>query len=75
MLQLLRRRAMLRGPFGGSKQWTLLWAVLIGLRLVRKMTHREPEVVFSERLAPGESLVIAGREVEPRVIGGATADH
>ena len=69
-MRWLRRRAMLRGPFGGSKQWTLVWAVLFGLRLIRRVTHREPQVVFCEELRPGESLLIAGIDRDPRVVGG-----
>lgn len=70
MFTYLRRRAMLRGPLGGSRQWTLLWAVLLAVRLLKRFTKGKPEIVYSETLQPGESLVISGGDREPRVIGG-----
>jgi hypothetical protein len=66
---------MLRGPLGGSRQWTLLWAVLLGVRLLRRVTRSEPEVVFTETLRPGESLLIAGGERAPTVVGGHDTSH
>ena len=45
MVAFVRRRALLRGPFGGSRQWTVLWALLLAVRLVRRLTRDKPEVV------------------------------
>ena len=70
MSSYLRRRSFLAGPLGGSRQWTLLWAVLLGLRLVRRLSRHEPEVVFREELKRGESLVISGTDREPTIVGG-----
>jgi hypothetical protein len=62
MLRYLYCRAQLRGPFGGSRGWTILWAVLLGGRLLRRLTSAKPEVVYSSRLLPGEALVIRSGE-------------
>lgn len=70
MFRFLRRRATLKGPLGGSKQWTLVWAALLGLRLLKRLTSSKPEILLTERLAPGESLLISGVDREPRVLGG-----
>lgn len=70
MLTYIRRRAALRGPLGGSREWTALWALLVAARLVRRFTRSSEKVVFSHRLAPGERLVISGDETEPSVLGG-----
>jgi hypothetical protein len=70
MISFVRKRAALRGPLGGSRGWTALWALLLGARLVRKLTHQKEKVVFTHTLAPGERLLIAGEDTEPRVIGG-----
>lgn len=70
MLTFIRRRATLRGPLGGSREWTALWALLVAVRLVRRFTRRSEEIVFSHRLAPGERLVISGDGTEPRIVGG-----
>jgi hypothetical protein len=69
MLRYLRRRATIRGPFGGSRQWTLVWAILMGVRLLRRLTKSKEDVVYSEELRPGESLLISGVDREPRIIG------
>ena len=70
MFSSLRRRAMRRGPLGGSRQWTLLWALLLAARLFRRFTKGKEEVVFSHRLQPGERVVISHDDSDPKVIGG-----
>jgi hypothetical protein len=70
MIPYLRRRAGLKGPLGGSRAWTLLWALLLGARLVRRLTKGKPEVLLIESVGPGEALLIAGVDREPRVLGG-----
>lgn len=71
MFSYLRKRATMAGPLGGSRQWTIVWAVLVGARLLRRLTKPKVEVVFSETLQPGESLLISGDDREPRIVGGA----
>ena len=58
MLNYLRRRAQLKGVVGGSRGWTILWGVLVGARLLRRLTKDEDKVVFSRKLQPGEAVVI-----------------
>jgi len=65
MVAFVRRRALLRGPFGGSRQWTVLWALLLAVRLVRRLTRDKPEVVLSETLRRGPPAV----ERRPRTSG------
>lgn len=59
MLGFLLRQAFRRGVLGGSRPWLVMGGVALGLRVLRKVTGSEPEVVYSEELGPGESLVIA----------------
>jgi hypothetical protein len=70
MIPYVRRRAMLRGPLGGSRRWTYLWAFLFGVRLVRRLTRSKPELLLSETIGPGQTLLISGIDLEPKVIGG-----
>ncbi len=65
MLSYLRRRAQFKGVIGGSRGWTILWAVLIGGRLLRRATTDAPEVVFTRKLRTGESVVIRSDRPEP----------
>ena len=67
---LIHRQAQLRGLLGGSKPWTVLWVFLTLRRLLKRVFQDEPEIVYSERLEPGQSLVISAQDREPRVIGG-----
>lgn len=58
MRRYLYRRAQMKGLFGGSKGWTIVWTVLFGARMLKKLRGREPETVYSEVLGAGETLLI-----------------
>ena len=57
MLKTLVRIGFARG-IGGSRGWLAVGVVAGGLRMVRKMAKREPDVVYLEELHPGQSVVI-----------------
>ncbi len=57
MLKTLVRIGFPRG-IGGSRGWLAVGVVAGGLRMVRKMAKREPDVVYLEELHPGQSVVI-----------------
>ncbi len=65
MIRYLRRRAQFKGVIGGSRGWTILWAVLVGGRMLRRATTDAPEVVFTRELRAGESVVIRSEHPEP----------
>lgn len=67
------RRAQTKGLLGGNRSWSIVWAVLFGLRILRRLTSDKPEVVFSDKLEPGETLVIRHGETPVRVLGGEPA--
>jgi len=56
--RLLRARAFSRGVLGGSRAWLVVWSVLVGVRVVRRVAGNKPRVLLCEPLAPGEVLVI-----------------
>jgi hypothetical protein len=64
----LFRRGLRKGVFGGSRPWLVLWLVLAGLRVLRRIARDEPEIVFSEALDPGETLVITAKDRSPKAI-------
>lgn len=66
----LYRQAQVRGLLGGSRPWTILWGVLLAKRLLGRLLRDEPEIVYSEELAPGETLIISGEGRDPRILGG-----
>ena len=57
MLKTLVRLGFARG-IGGSRGWLAVGVVAGGLRMLRKMAKREPDVVYLEELHPGQSVVI-----------------
>jgi hypothetical protein len=57
MLKSLVRIGFARG-LGGSRVWLTLGVVAGGLRLLRRMATREEDVVYLEKLLPGQSVVI-----------------
>jgi hypothetical protein len=57
MLKVLRRVGLARG-IGGSRAWLAIGLTAGGLQLARRALKREPDVVYSEELHPGQSLVI-----------------
>ena len=57
MLRSLTRLGLRRGLLGGSRPWTVLFVVAGGLRVLRRITEGK-EIVFSEKLEPGTTLVI-----------------
>ena len=70
MLRLLYRQAQVRGLLGGSRPWTLVWGLMFGARLVRRVTGDKPKVVYREKIVPGQVLVIRNGDRDVRVLGG-----
>ena len=65
MISYLRRRAQMKGVVGGARGWSILWAVLMGGRLLRRAATDKPEIVFTRKLRAGESVVIRSEHPEP----------
>lgn len=60
------RAGLRRGLLGGSRPWIVVGGVALGLRALGRLAAHEPEVVFCERLSPGETLVISrDRQARP----------
>jgi hypothetical protein len=52
------RKGLRRGVLEGETPWLVLGAVALLAQLSLKVLKRRPEVVFSEKLGPGEQLII-----------------
>ena len=59
MLRFLLRAGFHRGVLGGSRAWTAIAGITFGIRVLRKITGSEPEVVHTTKLRPGESLLVS----------------
>lgn len=62
VLRYLIRQGWRRGIAGGSPAWTAICGLGLLGYLAGRAWHREPEVVFSEKLALGEVLRISLEE-------------
>lgn len=62
ILRFLVRRGMRmgwdRGVVEGHRGWVVVGGAALLARLAGRAMHREPEVVFREKLRPGESIRI-----------------
>lgn len=59
MLRSLIRLGVVRGLFGGNRGWLALGAAAAGVRGLARLARKEPDVVYSEDLEPGQSLLIS----------------
>jgi hypothetical protein len=57
--RLLFARAMQRGFLGHSRFWTIVGTIGVAMKVLRKLTKDEPEVAYSEKLRPGQTLLIS----------------
>ena len=67
----LVRARMWQGAMGGSPVWTVLAAVSVTRALVKRLSG-EDSVLFTHKLLPGETLVIANQEEGVSVQGPGT---
>ena len=65
MLAYLRAKAMSRGFLGGSQLWMAIGVVVWSIRFFQWLTRPETAVIYRDRLAPGQSVVITHREPLP----------
>jgi hypothetical protein len=59
VVQILRRNGVRKGIFGGSRGWAAVAVGTWGYTTLKRMARREPELVFSEELKPGQRIVIS----------------
>ena len=62
IVRYLMRQGWRRGVVGGSPAWTVVCGLGLLGYLAGRALHREPDLVFSEKLAPGEVIRIIHEE-------------
>ena len=62
----LMREGWRRGVLGGNPAWTAVGALGLLGYLAGRAWHREADVVFSEKLLPGQTLRIHHEATPPR---------
>jgi hypothetical protein len=58
MLAYLRAKALSRGLLGGSQLWLVIGFVVWTVRFFQWLTRPDTAVIYRDRLAPGQSIVI-----------------
>lgn len=58
-LRLRARSRMWRGALAGERVWVAIAAVSLARRLMKKLNSPQSQIVYSEELLPGQSLVIS----------------
>ena len=58
-VRLAQTRGFYRGVVGGSGGWAVVYFVIVGAQVVRKVFGKHPEVAAIERLEPGQFIRIA----------------
>ncbi len=66
MFALLRSRSLRKGFLRGSRMWSAVGVVVWGVHLVRRAVGRRPEVVTTENIRPGRSIVVSSVERKNR---------
>jgi hypothetical protein len=67
------RARMWSGALGGSRLWTVVAAVSVTRSLIRRLSGQDT-VLFSRKLGPGETLVIANQAEGVSVSGPGTGN-
>lgn len=62
MFAFLRARSLREGFLRGRRAWTVVGVVVWGVRLIRRLAARRPQIVGSERLEPGQSITITASD-------------
>lgn len=67
---ILQRTGFRKGVLGTSRGWFAAWAAISAAKFVRGRLNREPKVVETVVLRPGEAVVISDTGVERRAFPG-----
>jgi hypothetical protein len=72
MLKRLQRLGVRRGLGGAGKGWLYVGIASWGLRTLQRMASRQPEIILSEEIKPGQRIIIANDRATVDV--GAASD-
>jgi len=56
--RLARRRGLYRGVLGGQRGWLAFGALFWGGRALKRIVARQETYVTTERLAPGQTVIL-----------------
>jgi hypothetical protein len=59
IVRILRRNGMRKGLLGGSRGWAAVAIGTWGYTTLKRLARRDPVLVLSEELKPGERIIIS----------------
>ena len=66
-VRLIKRRALMKGVFGGDRTWLMLGAVVwLGGRVKALFGFGDPEPVYTEEVTSGDRIVVVHSEANNR---------
>ena len=65
LLTYLRKNALHRGLFGGSRPWMVVGGAAWAIQFAKKAMAKVPETVYEAELEPGQTLVITHEPTPP----------
>lgn len=66
LLETARRNGIDQGLLGGNRRWLVLGAVAWAVRAVGWAVRRDEQLLYRERLRPGQQLVVTERAYDGR---------
>jgi len=59
IVRILRRNGLRKGLLGGSRGWAAVAVGTWGYTTLKRLARRDPVLVLSEELKPGERIIIS----------------
>jgi len=66
LMSYLRSRSVKEGLLSGRRSWFIVGVFVWGLKLMRKMSARSPQIVSTEVLRPGQTVSVSALEPKAR---------
>ena len=63
------RARMMRGALAGSRPWMVIAGISVARQVMRRFSGKSEQLLFSQKLEPGHTLVISNQEEGVSVSG------
>lgn len=67
LLAIVRRASVRKGLLGDDSVWRMIFFIIYGRRVLRRVMGSEPETVAIEKLQPGQFVSIEA--IDPQTLG------
>ena len=63
------RARMMRGAMAGSRPWMVIAGITVARQVIRRFSGKSEQVLFTQKLEPGHTLVISNQEEGVSITG------